>query len=71
MNNAVLDPEPTVRATVRIGGSQASLLLPDQWRAQEKPPIGEPDQDVGPGPGDDEEDDDDDDEDDDEDESAR
>lgn len=70
MNGTVLAADLPMRSIVPSGGWRSSLSAPGERRAQEKPPIGEPDHDIGPGPGEDDEDDDDDDEDEDDDEDA-
>lgn len=73
MNAAAFAADLPVRAAARIGGSLCPLRVPSEWRAQEKPPISEPDHDIGPGSGEDQgddEDDDDEDEDDEGDEDA-
>jgi len=67
MNDAEFAAELPARVTLRVGGSRLSLQVLAERRAQEKPPIGEPDHEVGPGPGEDDEDDDDEDDEDDED----
>ena len=70
MNGTVLAADLPVCTNVRTGGSRSWSRMLSEWGAQEKPPIGEPDHDIGPGPGEDDEDDEDEEDDDEDDEDA-